>query len=162
MIDQNKRTSLKIMSTASIAMTASSLLTTAAMSVHAALPAITDKKYIQQGADTTLSFISSPDKKIYGVTISNTSDKSVTLKHVYPGFVTIDNQSFDINSLLVNGHYTIKAGESRVLPIQPMAEFSAERAIPKHLTHKSPITITTNYSHFGEAKSVSTTRSFMA
>lgn len=162
MIDQNKRTSLKIMTAAGIAMAAPSLLSAANMSLHAALPAATDTTIkTQQGSDITLSFVSSPDQFANGVTISNTSDRPVTIKHVHPGIVTADNQSFDINSLLENGHCTIKAGESRVLPIQPMAELSEEREIPNKLTYRSPVTVTTNYNHFGQMKSVSTTRSFL-
>jgi len=155
-IDKTKRTTLKALSglTAAAAIppgvaTASTLLKTDTADSDSF------------GSDVTVSMVSGHGRW-HSVKLTNTSNKAVTLKHVYPGIVTVNNNNYDINALFKSGPIVIEAGQSHLAVVATQNRNLPETEIPAGLTKQHPFKLDTAYKHFGQIKPVITTRNFFA
>jgi len=146
-----KRTSLKALS----GLTALAAIPPGIASASAML----DSESTTLGNDVTLSMVPGHGRR-HSVKLSNTGNKPVTLKHVYPGIVSVDGNSYNLNSLFNNGPVVIEAGESQVLVVAKQDASLPENKIPQNLSRSYPFSLGTEYQHFGKAKSVTTTRQF--
>jgi len=134
MFDLKKRTTLKALTAgAAAAVIPPSLLAAS----KTAFPFIDSAKAGTPSglADVQISLISGHGRW-HSVKLTNTSQKTVTLKHVYPGIVAHDETNYDINTLF--------------------------RSIPVDVTQKNPVAVKTEYLHFGAPQPVVTTRSSYA
>ena len=135
--------------------------------------ATTDKRLLNKNIDTQsakeiivpinggaeISIALSVDAKPT-IQLSNNSNKTITVKHVYPGIINAGAQSFDINTVFSDGPRTIKAGETQSVSVFPMAKLQAETPFPREHYRNQPqrIASVTGKGHIGEI--VNSTRSF--
>ncbi len=96
------------------------------------------------------------------VTISNNSDKAITLKHVYPGIVHANGKTYDINSVLQKKAMTLAAGSSLNVPLNAIAQTTTEQPLPKGLRFSKPLKVSTRVRNMSGETPVTTLRSYMA
>lgn len=156
MIDKTKRTTLKALSglTAAAAIPPGVASASALLQPDHSNPAAT-------GTDVTMSMVSGHGRW-HSVKLTNTSNKPVTVKHVYPGIVAVDGNNYDLNSIFMSGPVVIEAGQSHVAVVAKQKSTLAEAKIPHGLSRRHTFRMNSEYQHFGQAKSVATTRSFFA
>jgi len=160
MFDLKKRTTLKALTAgAAAAVIPPSLLAAS----KTAFPFIDSAKAGTPSglADVQISLISGHGRW-HSVKLTNTSQKTVTLKHVYPGIVAHDETNYDINTLFSNGPLILKPGASHVGVVALRDPNAKELSIPVDVTQKNPVAVKTEYLHFGAPQPVVTTRSSYA
>lgn len=158
MIDSKKRTILKALSgvTAAAIMPASLNAATSLFGNDSTV--LTDSK---NGGNISISMVSGHGRW-HTVKMTNTSNKAVTVKHVYPGLVSVDTKKFDINSLFRAGPIVVEPGQSHIGLVAQQTSSAQEIELPNNLSRKQSFELATQYKHFGQAKSVVTTRNFFA
>lgn len=158
MIDSKKRTILKAISGATVAAIMPASLNAAASLVGDNSTILSDSK---NGENISISMVSGHGRW-HTVKMTNTSKKAVTVKHVYPGLVSVDNKKFDVNSLFRAGPIVVDPGQSHVGLVAQQTSSAQEIELPNNLSRKHSFELATQYKHFGQAKSVVTTRNFFA
>lgn len=157
MVDNNKRTTLKAIS---------------GVTAAAIFPASVNAAASLFGSDDALSSASADSKHLsismvsghgrwHTVQLTNTSDKAVTLKHVYPGLVSVDNKKYDVNSLFRTDPLVVEPGETHVGLVAQQYSTAQEVELPRNVTRQHTFTLATQYNHFGQIKPVVTTRHFL-
>ncbi len=163
MVDQKKRTTLKILSGSAAVMAASSSLAVAGNCIYGADKSHTAMEEtvvpVSNGTELTISLSVEPEP---AVRITNHSKKLLIVRHVYPGIVHAGDQTFDINSIFENSAYAIGAGSSRNVLIKPTANTTAETSYPKHLFQKQPQRQVAVTGRDRQGKLANSTRSFFA
>ena len=157
MFDKKKRITIKAFS----GIAAASLLP---KSLSAATNFIENNTVSTQGgtgSDISISMVSGHDRW-HSVRLTNTGSEAVTVKHVYPGLVSVDNKKYDINTLFRSGPIVIQPGESHLGAVSAKSTASVEQPIPSGLTQQNKFQLASQYSHFGQVKPVVTMRSFYA
>jgi len=122
--------------------------------------AITDSE-LSQGNDLAISMVSGHGRW-HAVQMTNTGKLPVTVKHVYPGLVSVDNKTYDINGIFKAGPIVIEPGKKYLGAVSVKTDTAQEQEIPVGLAHQNKFQLATEYSHFGEIKPVVTMRSFFA
>lgn len=158
MIDSNKRRTLKAISgiTAVAVIPASVNAATSLVSSDDALSSAS-----ADGQQLAVSMVSGHGRW-HTVKLTNTSDKAVTVKHVYPGLVSVENKKYDINSLFRAGPLVVEPGETHVGLVAQQYSTALEVELPSNVTRQHTFTLATQYNHFGQIKPVVTTRNFFA
>ena len=156
MIDKTKRTILKALSSLTAAAAIPSGIASASTLLETA-----DSNATVPGTDVTMSIVSDHGHG-HTVKLSNNSNKTVTVKHVYPGIVAVDGNNYNLNSLFNSGPVVIEAGQSHLAVVAKQPSTLAEAEIPNGLTQSHAFSMVSEYQHFGQPKSVVTTRAFFA
>ncbi len=167
-IDKNKRKTLKILTASSAAtagvMAAPSLVHAACQ--HAGQTAAVETDVALRGTGLVISFSSraniSPTAGSRTVVITNTSNKPVTLTHVYPGIVDTGTARYDINSLLAKGPRVFEPNEPVLLQIEAVANHAIEKHIPAGLHYKSEVSINTLSPGVNGGQAVKTVRTLLS
>lgn len=158
MIDSKKRTTLKALSGVTAAAIIPTSLTAAA-SLYNNTPSVSDAL----AADTELSVsMVSGHGRWHTVQLTNSSNKALTVKHVYPGLVSVDDKLFDVNSIFRTGPITVEPGKSHIGLVAQHTSSSEALEMPNNMSKKHTFTLSTQYKHFGQAMPVVTTRSYYA
>ena len=156
MIDKTKRTTLKALSS----LTAVAAIPSGIASASTLLETGNSNATVL-GTDVTMSIV--PDHgRGHTIQLNNTSNKTVTIKHVYPGIVAADGNNYDLNSIFSSGPVVIEAGQSHQAAVAKQPTTLAEAKIPNGLTQSHTFSMVSEYQHFGQSKSVVTTRAYFA
>jgi hypothetical protein len=158
MIDSKKRTILKAMTGATAAAIISPSLNAATSLFGTDATVLSDSA---TGSDLSVS-MESGHGRWHTVKLTNNSNKAITVKHVYPGIVSVENKTFDVNSLFNAGPVVLKPGQTHLGVVAQQQASAQEVELPNNLTHKHEFALSTKYKHFGQIKPVVTTRSFFA
>ncbi len=159
MFDSKKRTTLKVFTGVSAAASIPTSLM-AASKAFSSLGADTQEQSVI-GSDVDLTLVSGHGRW-HSVKLTNTSNKAITLKHVYPGIVSISDNKYDINTLFSAGPLVLEPGASHVGVVAQTDANALEVSIPEDVTQLSSLSVKTDYLHFGKPQQVVTTRSFFA
>ncbi len=163
MVDQTKRTTLKILSGSAAVMAASSSVVMAGNCIYGADKSHTAMEEtvvpVSNGTELTIALSVEPEPTIR---MTNHSNKLLIVRHVYPGIVHAGDQTFDINSIFENSAYAIGAGTTRNVLIKPTASTTAETSYPGHLYKKQPQRIAAVTGRDHQGKLANSTRSFFA
>lgn len=155
-IDNKKRSTMKILAAASGAMAAPGLV--AAACNHGATTDITASTPLR-GTGLVVSFTdTSAVASAQQVVITNTTDKPVTLSHIYPGVVSTPQGSYDLNSLLTNGTREFAAHDTITLTIEPVKTAEAEYPQPGKASADTWISVQTQDSRINGGQHVKTVR----
>ncbi|MEE9335870.1 MAG: hypothetical protein V3U65_17395 [Granulosicoccaceae bacterium] len=95
------------------------------------------------------------------VTVTNTLTTPVTLTHVYPGIVSDQSGSFDLNSLLVTGPKTVIPGKPWISKIGKAHIASLSAPTSPKITQGVKITVATHNATADGYKLVETTRTLL-
>jgi hypothetical protein len=158
MIDNNKRTTLKAMSGVTAAAIIPASLNAAASLFGNDTTVLSNSA---GGKDLSISMVSGHGRW-HSVKLTNTSNKAVSVKHVYPGLVSADEKKFDVNSLFRAGPIVVEPGKSYIGVVAQKNSSAQEVELPKYWSGKHSFELSTEYKHFGQVKPVVTTRSFFA
>lgn len=158
MIDSKKRTVLK-------AMTGAAAAAIMPASVNAATSLFGDSTEVlsnsANGNNLSISMVSGHGQW-HSVKLTNTSKKAVTVKHVYPGLVSVNDKKYDVNSLFRAGPIVIEPGQTHLGLVSQQYSSAQEVEMPDNLSRQYTFELSSNYKHFGQVKPVVTTRSFFA
>jgi hypothetical protein len=158
MIDSKKRTTLKAIS----GVTAAAIMPA---SLYAATSLFGNDTTVlsnsASGKDLSISMVSGHGRW-YSVKLTNSGEKAVTVKHVYPGLVSANGKKFDVNALFRAGPIVVEPGKSYVGAVAQQNSSAQELELPNNFSGKHSFELSTEYKHFGQAKPVITTRSFFA
>jgi len=159
MFDRKKRTTLKVFTGVS----AAASIPTSLLAASKAFSSLNEGTSTQNvlGSDVHLSLVSGHGRW-HSVKLTNASNKTVTLKHVYPGLVSISDTKYDINTLFSTGPIVLEPGESHLGVVARSDANAPEVSIPQGVTQLSSLAVQTDYLHFGKPQQVVTTRSFFA
>lgn len=92
------------------------------------------------------------------VIITNTSNSTVTLSHVYPGIVSTPEGSYDLNSLLVNGRREFAANQAVTLTIEAINTKTAKLKVPVESQADAWLSVRTHNSRVNGGRDVTTVR----
>jgi len=102
----------------------------------------------------------------FRIRLGNRSNVPVTVKHVHPGIVHTEGNTFDINSVLENYNLTLESRAAVELPIKATNAHALEKAWPDGITGSRPASVTTHLEHSyagaNHAVKVSTNRRFFS
>lgn len=163
MVDTNRRFALKalggtaaIASLPSLAIASGSMASSPTFDVNAL-----NKKVVPINTNTELSIALSVDP-VPTVVLSNHSEQTIVVRHVYPGIVHAGRNTFDINSIFSNNGEAIAAGETRYFAIEATYSTQAETAFPRHKYRTQPQRIVALRGTDKRGEVVNSTRSFFA
>lgn len=120
----------------------------------------TDAGVTGNGLD--IYFSPASDGPVQMVSIGNGGSSAATVRHVYPGVVTVGAHRYDLNAALVEAPLALAPGHRKTLRLTPMRTEDAGVEIPRGLTHSRPVTVTSAYEVIDGRRFVSTTRSVFA
>ncbi len=95
------------------------------------------------------------------VTVTNTLTTPVTLTHVYPGIVSDQTGSFDLNSLLVSGPKTVMPGKPWISKIGTAHVASIKAPTSPKIAQGVKITVATRNATADGYKLIETTRTLL-
>lgn len=185
MINFTRRTALKYFS-ATIVASGAAKIATAAVPTQAATAYAQQARSIDASPDVDGNDITdvviSLEKSDIGshafVTVSNTSSKATTIRHIRPGIVSAEGHTYDLNGLVQDGPLTLAAGDSIRLPVVPVTAVAlqaarmspskvpvfdaAETPVPTGLTRGKPVVVKTRLAGSPQMDSVRTVRTAFA
>jgi len=155
-IDSQKRSTMKILAAASGAMAAPGLV--AAACQHGNKNDYATGNPLA-GTGLVISFSDAPaSDNTRQIIITNTSDQSVTLKHVYPGIVSTPEGSYDINTLLSEGALEFAPKQATTMTIKVVNSASDSQRVPPVTGAESWISVRTRDAHIKGGQHVTTVR----
>lgn len=158
MVDTTRRNTLKTMVVAgSVA-----VLPVWAMQSKAAVFGATEIPGTVIATHLSVDFSDSVNGSQQLVTLTNSSSKAVTVRHVYPGIVNAADKRYDLNELLQHGDVVVPANGSKVFRLSVQDAQLTEQELPRGLTRSKPLRVSTIERSFNKKNPVSTTRSFFA
>jgi len=155
-IDNNKRTTLKYLATASGLAAAPSLA--AAAGANGIGKNYSESAAIR-GTGLVVTFSDSPNADgSRQILVTNTSDQPVTLKQVYPSIVSTVDGQYDLNSLLVNGSREFAPHKNTTLTIATAHRDALKHAKQPLQNAKATISVQTRSANVKGGTPVATTR----
>jgi len=92
------------------------------------------------------------------VIVTNTTNRPVTLSHVYPGIVSTPDGQYDLNSLLINGSREFAANHATTLNIQLAKSDTLNRHQQPLRTADSVVHVRTTNANVNGGQPVTTVR----
>jgi len=132
MVDRSKRQSLKSIG----AMAAIPLVPAATLSAEA-LANNADASLNSMSLDNDLSISLLLDGKP-AIRVTNNSDSLTILRRIQPGVMHVGDTTYDLNKALKSSAYAVRAGHSRLIPIDVASSTETEAALP-HSFKKYPM-----------------------
>ena len=159
-MSMNKQRRQMIKATAAIAASSVTLLTAPSMVTAARLPSGHAALNNTTSSGGLRIELSRNGTQAY-VTVTNTLTTPVTLTHVYPGIVSDQSGSFDLNSLLVAGPKTVMPGKPWVSKIGKTHVASLRAPTSPKISQGVKITVATHNATADGYKLVETTRTLL-
>jgi len=159
MNDSNKRTSLKALAATALATGLPAVAGASVDLTGAGAPvAISEGAPVASGSALNVVFGTRAGQGAHTVTLNNTGDKPITLKHIYPGRVTVDRKAYDLNVLFDQHERTLAPGQSLRAQLDATDPDQPERRLPAGLSLGDAVRVTTPLNTVGALNAVSTTR----
>jgi hypothetical protein len=159
MNDSNKRTSLKTLVATALATGLPAVAgATAGLTASGAPVVISEGASVAAGSAVNVVFGTRDAQGAHTVTLSNTGDKPITLKHIYPGRVIVDREAYDLNALFDQHERTLAPGQSLRAQLDTSDRNQPERGLPAGLSFTDAVQVTTPLATVGALNTVSTTR----
>lgn len=112
-----------------------------------------------RGTGLVVSFTDSPATGgARQIVVTNTTNQSVKLSHVYPGVVSTPEGLYDLNSLLIDGSREFAANQSTTLTIKSVKTADVAYQAPGKPVENSWISVRTRNSRINGGEHVTTVR----